>query len=911
VVKLKALLIVVLMTLSAMAALVPASAGDGPAPMAKTDRTVLVELFTGAACGPCVNADYGLDDYIADHTRTDAVALVYHRSIPGPDKLETSETINRQAWYISSGGASTPNMWVDGKIVRVGGFSTRAQGEQWFETQYTTRRQTQSEFRVNVDATITPGLTGTVWVNVTALDTPSLNNLYLHTVIARETYGPYNGGNGVTTHHWTVRKMLPGLNGDSLSISSGQTKGFTYNFDLSGDHSGSDYFSVEDDMVAVAFIQTHTRSDAGSSRYAAEVLQTGFTEFNALPNKAPIIRNGQAVVPAGADEDTTVEFKTFYWDLDDFANSGPAWAKVFYKNATSGVIEKELTAIPSGIPWTEGKWMHIELKLGAGTYQYRFAANDSEDDASGDTAWNATEFTILPRNKLPQLSAQSFAPADGDTNTLFTFQVLYRDGDNEEPAEAKILLNDVAYPLTTSSSGPWNDWVMYEYETTLPVGQNHRYYFMFSDGKASVRLPAVDASPNWFLGPFVEKPNNAPTLTTALYSPDEGTRMDDFTFTIVYTDGENDHPTVSYIYVDEVAAIMDPDGYDYTNGEVFRYRTSLDLGSHSIRFYFNDGKNEVRFPAEGTMPGPTVVNLDPVAKIASPTAGRYTPDQYITFSAIGSDDPESDSLEWRWTSSLDGVLSNAEVFDKQLSEGEHTIALEVSDEYGGTHTTSVDITVKALQPHAFIVKHEADKDTAVEMDMVRFTIFLDNDGETRAQGVEVKLFVDGVFYKSDTVSVDVGNEVVVRVTWEATEGAHDMRVEITGDTYDFSYVVAMNTEPVAEPAVLVPKEKYKPGEEIMFQASATDANGDPVAYLWDFGDGITSTSEKPSHMYASPGTYTVTLTVTDTRGGETVETMTIVVGKEQSSGGDSPGFGAFVAVAAMMAVMVAVTRRRR
>ncbi|NIP35348.1 MAG: hypothetical protein GWN18_10365, partial [Thermoplasmata archaeon] len=49
---------------------------------------------------------------------------------------------------------------------------------------------------------------------------------------------------------------------------------------------------------------------------------------------------------------------------------------------------------------------------------------------------------------------------------------------------------------------------------------------------------------------------------------------DQFTFTIIYTDGENDHPTISYIYIDEVANIMDPDGFDYVSGEVFRYSTT-------------------------------------------------------------------------------------------------------------------------------------------------------------------------------------------------------------------------------------------------------------------------------------------------------------------------------------------------
>jgi YD repeat-containing protein len=46
--------------------------------------------------------------------------------------------------------------------------------------------------------------------------------------------------------------------------------------------------------------------------------------------------------------------------------------------------------------------------------------------------------------------------------------------------------------------------------------------------------------------------------------------------------------------------------------------------------------------------------------------------------------------------------------------------------------------------------------------------------------------------------------------------------------------------------------------------------GNPTAWLWDFGDGSTSAAQNPSHLYSSVGTYTVSLTVTDSQGAHTI-----------------------------------------
>ncbi|MEO5572007.1 MAG: PKD domain-containing protein [Bacteroidia bacterium] len=48
--------------------------------------------------------------------------------------------------------------------------------------------------------------------------------------------------------------------------------------------------------------------------------------------------------------------------------------------------------------------------------------------------------------------------------------------------------------------------------------------------------------------------------------------------------------------------------------------------------------------------------------------------------------------------------------------------------------------------------------------------------------------------------------------------------------------------------------------------SFTNASQNTVSYLWDFGDGSTSTLENPSHIYNIPGNYTIKLTAADSSG---------------------------------------------
>ncbi|HEY6739139.1 MAG TPA: PKD domain-containing protein, partial [Actinopolymorphaceae bacterium] len=64
-------------------------------------------------------------------------------------------------------------------------------------------------------------------------------------------------------------------------------------------------------------------------------------------------------------------------------------------------------------------------------------------------------------------------------------------------------------------------------------------------------------------------------------------------------------------------------------------------------------------------------------------------------------------------------------------------------------------------------------------------------------------------------------------------------------------------------------------------SASTDPDGDVESYAWDFGDGDTGSGVTASHTYADAGTYPITLTVTDDRGGTAQTTQAVEVDLNQ------------------------------
>lgn len=69
------------------------------------------------------------------------------------------------------------------------------------------------------------------------------------------------------------------------------------------------------------------------------------------------------------------------------------------------------------------------------------------------------------------------------------------------------------------------------------------------------------------------------------------------------------------------------------------------------------------------------------------------------------------------------------------------------------------------------------------------------------------------------------------------------------------------------------------GTPVSFHGLA-DGGFSPYTWLWDFGDGNTSTEQNPMHAYTSFGDYIVLLTVTDDKGNQGSDTTTVSIIEE-------------------------------
>lgn len=95
----------------------------------------------------------------------------------------------------------------------------------------------------------------------------------------------------------------------------------------------------------------------------------------------------------------------------------------------------------------------------------------------------------------------------------------------------------------------------------------------------------------------------------------------------------------------------------------------------------------------------------------------------------------------------------------------------------------------------------------------------------------------------------------------ASAGTYQIKLTVIDPTFCNSpadTVIEINISPLVEASFQTPDVGCAP-YSAFFDNTSTGSNN----FLWDFGDGTTSTEKSPTHLYSNPGSYTVTLVATE------------------------------------------------
>lgn len=180
---------------------------------AKSDRAVLVELFTGAMCPPCVATDLAFDALEKSFPSSDVVLLQYHLHIPGPDALTNGDAEKRGEFYGRT-LRGTPTIFINGKAdMKVQGGGGREDAEDKFKEYRSALEpllERPADAQIQARA-VRKGDKIAIQASVKGVAKPGESTRLRFALV--EDWVRYKSRNGMLYHHRVVRAMPGGTAG--------------------------------------------------------------------------------------------------------------------------------------------------------------------------------------------------------------------------------------------------------------------------------------------------------------------------------------------------------------------------------------------------------------------------------------------------------------------------------------------------------------------------------------------------------------------------------------------------------------------------------------------------------------------------------------------------------------------------
>jgi hypothetical protein len=180
----------------------------------KSERAVLVELFTGAQCPPCVAADLAFDGLAKTYKPTDVVLLQYHVHVPGPDALANLDSMARLQYYEDE-VEGTPTFLLNGKAEKGGGGGIKNSSDVYEQFRKLIEPLLEKPAQASLELSAQQrGKKIEVTAQAANIENPG-DSIRLRIMLVEEQVR-YVGSNGIRFHHHVVRAMPGGDTGLAL-----------------------------------------------------------------------------------------------------------------------------------------------------------------------------------------------------------------------------------------------------------------------------------------------------------------------------------------------------------------------------------------------------------------------------------------------------------------------------------------------------------------------------------------------------------------------------------------------------------------------------------------------------------------------------------------------------------------------
>jgi PKD repeat protein len=252
-------------------------------------------------------------------------------------------------------------------------------------------------------------------------------------------------------------------------------------------------------------------------------------------------------------------------------------------------------------------------------------------------------------------------------------------------------------------------------------------------------------------------------------------------------------------------------------------------------------------------------NQSPTVLVTSHLSDEYQP-SVVSFTIDAND--KDGIIKSFVTDFGDGTTSYKMNPTHTYSAGTYKISVAVTDNEGAKAFQNITIVIKNKEPTA---SSSADITSGIAPLTVSFQgSGTDSDGTINSYHWD---FGDGETKTMQNPAHTFKKSGTYIITLTVTDNNG-------GTSTNMNTITVISNNP---PAASVKSSKSN-GEApltISFSGSGSDTDGTIASYYWDFGDGSTSNEKNPSHKYSTVGTYTVTLTVTDDKGGIGTSILTI------------------------------------